>query len=701
MKLKDYFDLMTDPLATARSRVIITPPGQTLTDLCQFFKERNAVELRISDLVLENSRLPMPSEMFECFHDVLERMGPNQKSILLLGLTGYLTLLEPQKKEEVIIALRKNMAHQSRHNVIFILLNDPKITPVIKNIFSNPRYVSSNQLVKIESNESAISQAASNPEIVLVENNLAHFIPQACETFQKYLRFTEDHPGDGLNHRIVVASEQPLPGLNVAVCQIMNIQDFAREFHGVDAGSLSDVALTWMCRLAKQGDTDKLLADILRGFFFPTGELTKYVLMAFDNHNAMDKRESLLWFLQYNAPKDSYLEYIVHQEGVSFDTFRSAYLTGASTCLGKSRQYAHERRMAVIESGVKNAEHDISAFIAFCKDEQTAWVAPWLNCDTAIEQAELLRRCAHDGIVPNAVKSVYPEVEAYLNDDQVFDNQDVSSYFSQYRALKMVNKVTPEFYDRAKTMLIPNSIPYRDALIQKYASDADYALLVVDGMGAEWLPMLVALARSRHIGIELVTIGKAFLPTITVSNKIVWSYIRFTDIKSFDNIAHNGVEAHEKRQPEENLAAQLAVIGNDVLPRVSQSLNQYERVILTADHGSSRLATLAWQSEPRLAHTLQYSQIESIDDWRYCRSQQTGHCPPEMQENLDGTYWIVRGYDRLSKQGGNHSFELHGGGSWEEILVPIVIFSRQGQFVPKAKMEAMRPQIVEKDDFDL
>jgi hypothetical protein len=68
---------------------------------------------------------------------------------------------------------------------------------------------------------------------------------------------------------------------------------------------------------------------------------------------------------------------------------------------------------------------------------------------------------------------------------------------------------------------------------------------------------------------------------------------------------------------------------------------------------------------------------------------------------LDGRYWAVRGYDRLPKKGGGQSFELHGGATLEERLVPVVVFSKTGQFVPKVKTSNKRAQIIEKDDFDL
>ena len=91
--------------------------------------------------------------------------------------------------------------------------------------------------------------------------------------------------------------------------------------------------------------------------------------------------------------------------------------------------------------------------------------------------------------------------------------------------------------------------------------------------------------------------------------------------------------------------------------------------------------------------------LTEVADWRYRERAPQAKCPPELEETLDGKHWVVRGYDRLPKKGGGQSFELHGGATLEERLVPVVVFSRTGQFVPKAVDK--RAQIVEKDDFDL
>jgi hypothetical protein len=302
-----------------------------------------------------------------------------------------------------------------------------------------------------------------------------------------------------------------------------------------------------------------------------------------------------------------------------------------------------------------------------------------------------------DGFVPKETKDVYPEVADYLNADGVFEDEVLDAYFREYRELKVLGRVTHEFCEKARLSEPPGSVQYRDEILQRHLADDKCALLVVDCMGAEWLPMLVALAKKMNISVDSVAVAKAKLPTTTEFNRIGWPEgKRLGDVKRSDNIAHDGAEKHERKSPEDNLAAALDVIGNRVLPSVNNGLAQSDRVIVTADHGSSRLAVLAHQAG--LVETLPCEGGATIADWRHRERPAVGECPPELEETLDGKHWVVRGYDRLPKKGGGQGFEMHGGATLEERLVPLVVFSKKGRYVaPKAKAPAKRAQMAEED----
>jgi hypothetical protein len=702
MTLSEYCEYIRNPLAETKARVVIAPPGESWTALRRFYKERGDIELRLSDLVREGAWLPMPDEVFGRVRDAITTLDASDKILVLLGMPGYLALLKDENKRAAIFALREWVDSVSGREAVCFLRNNDGTELLLKEVFANPRYRHGKQLVEIDAEQVAPHSEAGRTEVTLVGDDLVAFIPDAYDTFQKYLRYTEEHPNDSSVRQIVVASEgRELAGLSGEVRQVVCLQDFARIFYGVEDSGLSEDALRWMCERGKEG-AEKTLIETLKTRFFPEGEIKKRSLRVFDGHRGAE-REAVLWLLKQIASKGSYLECVVRQEGVNVGNFHHAYVTCAAEWLDESVVYANERRDAIRETDVIRSDTDIRQFIVHCTGESTSRVAPWLNCGTDAERAELLRRCAADGLVSKTVKGVYPEVAAYLNADLVFGDVALEEYFTEYRELKMSGRVTPEFYARAQQIVPPSSVQSRGSMVQRYASDNGCALLVVDAMGAEWLPMLVALARERNLGIHYLEVGEVHLPTSTIFNNIHWPDVtrRLPDIKRFDNIAHKGAEAHETRRAEENLAAALNVIGSEVLPRVAEGLTRFERVLVTADHGSSRLAVLAWQAEPRLAQTLACEAGAEVADWRYRERAAQGGCPPELEETLDGRYWVMRGYKRLPKRGGGQGFELHGGATLEERLVPVVIFSQTGQYMPEAKTGGKRAQIIEKDDFDL
>lgn len=702
MTLNEYCEYIKNPLAEAKARVVIVPQGESWTALRRFYQERGDVELRLSDLVWEGAWFPMPDEVFERVHDAMKKQAADGKALVLLGLPGYLALLTDENKRAAIVALRKWVDDASGREAVCFLRGDDGTRLILRDVFANPRYRQGKQLIEIDDEQVVPQFEAGRTVVTLVGDDLASFIPDVCDTFQKYLRYIEEHPNDSSVRRIVVASEgRELAGLNAEVQQVIRLRDFAHVFYDVEDAGLSEDALRWMCERGKEGAV-KTLSETLKKLFFSEGNVAKRVLSVFDRHNGA-KREAVLWLVKHVASKGSYIDCVSRQEGILVSNFRYAYVMSAAESLDESVVYAGERRDAIQDADVRKSDTYIQQFIAICADESTSRVAPWLNCGTDAERAELLRRCSVDGIVSNVVKEVYLEAATYLSADLVFDDVALGKYFMEYRELKMAGCVTLEFYKRAQRGVIPSSVQSRDAMVQRYALDNGCALLVVDAMGAEWLPMLVALARERNLSVESIAVGEAHLPTSTIFNNIYWpdAARRLPDIKRFDNIAHKGAEAHEARRPEENLAAALAVIGDEVLPRVAEGLARFNQVLVTADHGSSRLAALAWKAEPKLARTLDCEAGAEVADWRYRERAAQGKCPPELEETLDGSHWVVRGYDRLPKKGGGQGFELHGGATLEERLVPVVIFSRTGDFVPKAKTDGKRAQIVEKDDFDL
>lgn len=661
MKLNEFFAYLADPATQTRTRVVLLPPDNW-TNVQQVLRERGCSEVRLSEVVTENAWLPTPDEVF----------GRIRESGVLLGLDGYLALLDEQGRRHAMEAVKRWVDDDTAPPLTVLMKNSVTNRTLVRDVFNNPRYCMGRLVIKVIGREDTGSETCS--EIVLVGDEWKEFLPQQTETFQSFLHQSEERAYAQGSIRIVVQSEgRRLAGVSAEVRQVTNLRDFADTFYRISEAWLSDEALKWLMR-EKQAERN-IFATL-----FPNGQMEKCILRVFGDRTGTE-REAVLWAARQIARAGSYLESIVREEAVTPTTFQSAYIS-SPPMLSASVDFIDERRIAISELGTERAEADIRKFIARHTETTTALLAPWLNCGTKAERADLLRRCAMDGFVSYAVRAVYPELDAYLGDRT--DN----AYFATYRVQKLCDQNTPIVSDAPV-----GTHTSRDSLLQGYSVDSTCALLVVDAMGAEWLPMLLNLARTRNIGVESARIAEAQLPTATRFNVLAWpSERRLPDIKRFDNIVHNGAEAHELHSVEENLAEQLEVIGSDVLPKVADALTRFERVIVTADHGSSRLAA-------RPIRTLAAPEGAEIVDSRYCRKG-SKHCPPELEETLKGEYWVVRGYDRLPKQGGGNGFERHGGGTPEERLVPLVVFSREGTFVaPQTAIPT--DEITENEAFDL
>lgn len=668
--------------AAAKTRLVMVPSSILLTKLRRFYHDHNIPELRLSDYVYEDAWLPMPDEVFVR----IRQAAHDDMLCTVLGVSGYLSLLTNDHQRNVAAILRRWVDDADAPPATFLLYGGEREFALFNDVFTNPRYRLGKQIIQVDKEGQSTDTAAGRTEIMLVGQRWREFIPQHYDTFQSFLRTVEDQPNAHDHHRIAVASDRKqLAGIHAEVRQIMTLQEFAKEFYDVDDPSLSDDALNWIIEHR----------NVESETYFSDGKITKEIIRKFDQCGEVE-REVILWETRNYAPSGSYLEYVIGRNGLDVKCFRSAYIAAAQEVLDRTDWIA-ERQRAIEEAGVLQSDADIRQFIKACAGESTTRVAPWLQCGTDSEKVELLRRCAVDGIISNAVKAVYPEVAFYTSDIFHFGRTVLDDYFREYREQKITGKISTEFCAKAMAATIPEMVPSRSSLIQKYASDSSCALLVIDAMGAEYLPMLVALARERNIGITFAAIATANLPTTTEFNVIDWPELsrRLPDVKRFDNIAHNGVELHEIRAAEENIAAELAVIGTEILPRVAEALKHNKFVLVTADHGYSRLAVLAHQSQPKLSQTLTVDDGVVPEHLRY-RVRGAASCPPEMEESFDGAHWSVRGYNRLPRRG--TGFGVHGGATLEERLVPVVVFSHTNTFVPKSKA-AM--EIVENDDFDL
>jgi hypothetical protein len=290
-----------------------------------------------------------------------------------------------------------------------------------------------------------------------------------------------------------------------------------------------------------------------------------------------------------------------------------------------------------------------------------------------------------EGIL-EALDGHYPLLEQYLSGD-IVGNPGLTSYFSWYRYHKITNCIPAT----APASVDLEAYPSRYSLLSQYQGK-DSVSLWIDGMGIEWLPLLqTQLEKSQDFASVSIQIAAALLPTETEYNE-QWNDLDYPHEKwnRLDLLAHKG-------NPDDKdyfscIANQLLIIA-DVARKAISMLHEHDYVIITADHGSSRIAALYFHNTPGIPAP-KGAIVRSYG--RFCEL----HKPASVTDMLPCTriaknggkeYMIMTTHEHYAMSGnaagGNDenkavSGEIHGGMTPEEYLVPVVVLKRRIPLAP-------------------
>ena len=299
-----------------------------------------------------------------------------------------------------------------------------------------------------------------------------------------------------------------------------------------------------------------------------------------------------------------------------------------------------------------------------------SFVGQWLKTDP---------ECAFKS---SKLKRLYPALSWYLSrlPDEVDDCW--SRYLSEYKKYKLSNTL-PQVEN---TTVSPDTLPYRYSLLnQKIVSDT--VILWIDAMGFEYLPLLYkTLEDDKNGHLTYIALAQATLPSETKFNE-QWKQMNvpYEKLDKLDKLAHKGVidEPDYYACIEEQLS-----FFEKVRSKIDKLLEKYRRVIITGDHGTSRLAARLFHKRDGI--TLPSGAI-SMSHGRYCLlpgKETISYDFVKEATDADGKhYLVITSYDHFSQSGfaaggddDNAIFgEVHGGASPEEIVVPVVVFDKNGQ----------------------
>lgn len=298
----------------------------------------------------------------------------------------------------------------------------------------------------------------------------------------------------------------------------------------------------------------------------------------------------------------------------------------------------------------------------------------------AVKTVSLMLRSGGDSnAVAELFRKDYPALAEYLGPEN--DGKDeIAMYFNWYRRSKLINRPNTD----PPCPLDFDCYDSRNKVIQQYAS-ADSLQFWVDGLGAEWTPVLLSRLNSIGIGVSVkLAIARAIAPTETDFNR-QWTS---EDVKwdRLDKLSHSGV-------PDDKdyflcIARQLEVM-DEIAMHVGEMLTKVNTVIITGDHGSSRLAALLFHDSGNFAVEPPPNAIVRSFG-RFAELLDDGDVPlttsMERTEFKGKHYVVMKTYEHFRQSGnaagGNsdsHAVagEVHGGMTPEEYLVPVFVVSRK------------------------
>lgn len=669
------------------SRVMVYPNQDIAAKLLNYVKGLGAQEISVAECIPESAcRLPMPHVLM----DAIDRVARNQGGYsAVVGLDAYLALLEAKNIAVFMSELRKRLDKDALH--IDYLLSGNCPLPFAA------RYEEARKVVVLDGEE-------ETPEPFRIYAYQKQWAKPGDDIgFHALLRRTASFCPSGEYAIFLPDISSAQSGLGKAVTFVTGIRDIAMRFYGFDA-HLDDAVL------------EQLLLDCVQCGQTPDAFLVERIKKENCNLRLALKRllalrqDSLwpayVWYVKKSIPEQSYMAEVLSEEGDA-EKLLWNYAVGAALHVlsdGNAHKFAFERAegLKALQDSTQ-IEPLIIEFIASAKEREDA--LPFLNCGTFSEKVEIVRRAAKEEFtheLPKLYGELYPTLLDYLSPYD-WGNRTITAYFQEYRRLKLSDTLTDVFATQAYDTLLPDGIPARDSVLEPLRPQTDTALLVVDALGIEYLPILTALAKRYGLHLEPPKTTSANIPTETKFNPIQWDPQRtLAPVKGLDNIVHDGTEKHEAASPERCFAATLQKIESDVLNRIVDGLIRFSRVVVTADHGSSRLSVIA--SRDGKSKTLPWKPGEEPLDWRYSTAledvQRPEECESQYVPDSGETYWVVRGYHRLPKKGGK-KYALHGGASLEERLVPVLVFSKDidaDTVVTKPPVEKRAAEL--KDEFE-
>ncbi|MEN6386568.1 MAG: BREX-4 system phosphatase PglZ [Phycisphaerales bacterium] len=411
--------------------------------------------------------------------------------------------------------------------------------------------------------------------------------------------------------------------------------------------------------------------------------------------NAMTNDQKWLAWLRFKFHNDSgYISYVLKKtEGV--DGVGRELKLSIFHVLDDHPEWATEYRNAMTALKSSGTEADVLAGLDSIPD-----ISVRLSLLTGESHAQktycvklasqMLREGETLNEVSHKIENIYPDFAYYLRAAQTLPSS-LRVYFAWY-----VQKKVENVFARDDNLLQTVNLDKHDSrydIISQYPKE-DMFLWWFDGMGVEWLPLFLYSLEKESMEFTFThKVTAARLPTETDYNEQWKEYKPHADKRDkLDKLAHNGM-------PDDNdyfscIATQIEII-QEFATLAVRKLKDYNTVIVSADHGSSRIAARAFHEEAGITAP---SGATVGGHGRYCEFSAVPNtsnmptcvvCEPRDSQH----FYVMASHDHFVQKGkavvGAHSTEvvgcgeIHGGKTPEEYLVPVIVLKRKIPLKPK------------------
>lgn len=704
MTINEFCSRIKNNESKFKSRVLVIPAHADFSAIYMNYGKQFLI-VPVSQFVHSDGFIPMAERVFESLEDKRRELKNQGKQMIVIGLDGYLSLLEQSEVRRAFNLVASYLNGSGIETVIFVFRQQ---WAEMKESFTHPS-IFSNAVFCLIGKET--DPAILGKRYVLVNKAFSSRIPNCYSDLKSYLKSLEQwatQPNEDICIAVGFNGAHKFPGISRDVRQYYALKDLFSEYCGFKA-DLTDDAFNWIVK----NTVGTEIEHELKAHFFPSGihSLREAALKRNEHFLGIDEREVFQQILRTVAPSGSFLAYVLNQTVKHPDQFLASYLNVADEILNANNasELAEERNSAIknLGIGLMEVKTAVAALIERTRNYPAKTMVPWLKLGLDIEETEWIRRAV---VGKEDERELAQEqsalLVAYRTTKGLEKYPELAAYIDEYQSLKCMDKVSDEFAKNAFMFSVPDEIVYRTMLLPKFKDDQESAILVVDALGVEYLPFLLARCKAHRFNPVVVDCARVNLPTSTPYNPVdkEWGMTeRYQKHNGFDSLLHTSFCDHA-----EALMAELRELDVQVLGKVEKLLTDYRRVVLTADHGASRLAVVA-RRDGKSRDIKDFDGKIDILDWRYAQRKSAEYLESDLVvETIGGDgYVLVKGYNRFSKSGAP-GFEMHGGATIEEQVVPFLVIERAtildnvGQDVNNvAPTVGVPDQISENNEFDI